>query len=60
MSKKINLYWYQHKQGNGNFGDELNPYIINKISEQKINYINLDYLRDDKLLTMKFYTYPII
>lgn len=60
MKKKINLYWYKHPQGAGNFGDELNPYIIDKISEQKINYINLDFLRDDKILAMKFLIMALI
>lgn len=39
MSKQINLYWYKHIIGNGNFGDELNHFIISKLSGSKINRI---------------------
>jgi len=51
--KKINLFWYIHPKGKGNFGDELNPYIISKISNQKVNHINLQYLLDNKFLALK-------
>ena len=38
MSKKIKLFWYQHKEGCGNFGDELNPYIIERLTGSKIQW----------------------
>lgn len=44
MPKKINLYWFQHKEGNGNFGDELNPYIIKEITGLDVNFVNIEYL----------------
>ncbi len=53
MMKKINLFWYKHPKGKGNFGDELNPYIIGKISGEQITHINLDFLLNDKLLALK-------
>lgn len=56
MKKKINLYWYKHKEGHGNFGDELNPYIIGKITKSKINYIDLSLLYDNKILALKVLT----
>lgn len=34
--KKLFLFWYSHKEGNGNFGDELNPYIIGKLTDETI------------------------
>ncbi len=53
MSKKINLYWYQYKQGHGNFGDELNPYIIERLTYKKVKFINIKYLFDDRWLAFK-------
>ncbi|MBH2024452.1 MAG: polysaccharide pyruvyl transferase family protein [Flavobacteriales bacterium] len=53
MEKKINLFWYRHHKGKGNFGDELNPYIVENISQQKVNHINLIYLRDNLWLSFK-------
>ena len=38
MSKKIKLYWWQHKEGQGNFGDELNPYIIERLIGSEIQW----------------------
>jgi len=32
MKKKLNVYWYKIKDGQGNFGDELNHYLISKLS----------------------------
>lgn len=37
--KKINLYWYKTRDGHGNFGDELNHFIVSKLSGRKINQI---------------------
>jgi len=37
MEKEINLFW-QHKDGN--FGDELSPYIVSKISGKKVKFSN--------------------
>lgn len=36
---KINIYWFDKKEQHGNFGDELGPYIIKKLSGRKINQI---------------------
>lgn len=36
---KINLYWFKKKEGFGNFGDELGPYIIAKLSGKEISAI---------------------
>ncbi|WP_271393613.1 polysaccharide pyruvyl transferase family protein [Aequorivita sinensis] len=60
MKNKINLYWYRHNEGHGNFGDELNPYIINRICNVEINYVNLEYLRSDKFLALKILVYSLI
>ena len=37
MEKEINLFW---QRKDGNFGDELSPYIVSKISGQKIKFSN--------------------
>jgi pyruvyltransferase len=39
MSKKINAYWYKIKEGHGNFGDELNHYIISRLSGHSVNQV---------------------
>lgn len=37
---KINLKWARHDRENSfNFGDDLNPYMIEKLSGQKVNYV---------------------
>ncbi|WP_312825291.1 polysaccharide pyruvyl transferase family protein [Epilithonimonas sp.] len=46
--KTIKLFWYKHPKGKGNFGDELNPYIISRLSDQKIEYTNIKLLNDKK------------
>lgn len=33
------LFWYKKKIGINNFGDELNPYIIKRLTGQEINYL---------------------
>lgn len=35
----INLFWYKMPKGETNFGDELGPYIINQLTNEKIRYI---------------------
>jgi len=37
--KKINLYWFNRKGRFGNFGDELGPFIIRKLSDKEIYQI---------------------
>lgn len=44
MSKRINLFWFKHKKGHGNFGDELGPYLLSKIAVAPVRYINIKYL----------------
>lgn len=51
--KRINLYWYKHKGGHGNFGDELNPYIFEKLTETKFKHVDVEYLDKDKFLIFK-------
>ena len=33
---RTNVFWYRHPEGYGNFGDELNPYIIQKLSGKQV------------------------
>lgn len=41
MSKQINLYWYKEEEGSGNFGDELNHYIVKALSDKEIAYADI-------------------
>lgn len=50
---KINLYWYKHAEGYGNFGDEASPYIIEKLSGKKVRYFNFNLISNDSLLNLK-------
>lgn len=38
MRNKVNLFWYRLNQGHGNFGDEVNPYLIEKLSGCKVTW----------------------
>lgn len=49
----MNLYWYKHKGGNGNFGDELNPYIVKILSGIQPDYIDITKLPPNKKITIK-------
>lgn len=60
MKSKINLYWYKHKEGHGNFGDELNHYIIRKLSNLEINHIDIGLFNLSPLLFFKVNTYSLL
>lgn len=53
MQKPINLYWFKYSKGKGNFGDELNPYIISKLTNLPFRYINANLVNDNKLLAFR-------
>lgn len=53
MDKKINLFWFRHTEGHGNFGDELNPYIISKLTGKEVSYVDVRYLHQDKWIALK-------
>lgn len=53
MANKINLYWFKHKEGKGNFGDELNPYLISRLTGRKIKHIDINFISDYKRLIIK-------
>lgn len=38
-TKRTNLYWYRLPKGETNFGDELGPFIIERLSGEKPRYI---------------------
>lgn len=59
MKRKINLYWHKHSEGHGNFGDELNHYIVKKLSNSEINYINIELLDDRKVQALKLIIYNL-
>lgn len=53
MAKKIYLFWYKHNEGHGNFGDELNPYLVEKLSGKKAYHINPHLLVKSRVLALK-------
>lgn len=60
MSNKTNLYWYRHNEGNGNFGDELNPYIVEKLSGKKAKFVHIGYFGLKPILFLKTLTYALL
>src|SRR5690625_364035 len=60
MKRKINLYWYKHKEGHGNFGDELNTYIVEKLTGKKVKYININYFGLPVVIFLKTLTYQLL
>ncbi len=52
-NEPIKLFWYKHDIKPGNFGDELNPYIVEKISTNGVEYVNLLHLNTNKWLQFK-------
>lgn len=57
---KINLYWYKHEEGHGNFGDELNPYLVGKLSGKKVQLLNIEKINNSKWLNFKILIYKLI
>jgi len=60
MKRKINLYWFRHKQGHGNFRDELNHYIVKRLTNLEINHIDLQWLNLKIDLFLKVATSSLI
>jgi len=52
-NEPIKLFWYRHDVKPGNFGDELNPYIVEKLSTNEVEYINLLHLNANSWLQFK-------
>ena len=48
----IKLFWHQSKP-KGNFGDELSPWIIEKLSGRKVVYIPIFNLTNDIIISLK-------
>lgn len=61
MLKKINLYWYKLNDGSGNFGDELNHYIVERLSGRKVNRILIPSSGYDYIYkSLKFLYYRVL
>ena len=58
MSKIINVFWYRHHEGNGNFGDELNPYLISKLSGATIVWASP--FNSTKIMSVKAIVYMLV
>lgn len=52
----MRLFWWKHKEGNGNFGDELNPYLIEKLSGITPKHIEIKHLYNNPIKTLKSIT----
>lgn len=48
----IRLFWHQSKP-KGNFGDELSPWIIEKLSGKRVQYVPLLNVNNDKIISLK-------
>ncbi|MDG4944790.1 polysaccharide pyruvyl transferase family protein [Weeksellaceae bacterium KMM 9713] len=57
MRKKIYLYWHKHKEGFGNFGDEINPYLIRRLTSQEVQRAN--FYKGTKIESLKTIAYNI-
>lgn len=49
----INLYWFKYLKGQGNFGDELNPYLLASMTDTSFRYINVKLLNNNKRQALK-------
>lgn len=38
MKNKIRLFWYKLDEGHGNFGDEINPYLVEKLTGETVEW----------------------
>lgn len=59
MSKNIKLFWCQYNEGHGNFGDELNPYLIEKLSGKKVSRVDPYEFSDQYWTALKSIIYKI-
>lgn len=50
---KIKIFWWKLKKGQGNFGDELNPYLIHRLSNLEVEHVQINILRDSPLQTLR-------
>jgi hypothetical protein len=50
---KIKVFWWKLNKGHGNFGDELNPYLIQKLSNLEVEHVQINILRDTPLQTLR-------
>ena len=57
---KVFAYWYQHDEGHGNFGDELNPYLIQKLSNSTVIWVNPNYLVNSRFLACKMFIHRVL
>lgn len=53
MGRFIYLFWYRKKEKHGNFGDELNPYLFERLTSQPFKYIKASLLWDDGYIAVK-------
>lgn len=60
MKNKIYLYWFKYDKGKGNFGDELNPYLIQRLSDSKVVFADYGLMFDGRLSSAKILIYRLL
>lgn len=60
MGKLLNVFWYRLNEGHGNFGDELNPYIIERLSGKKVKWTEPYHVYQSKYVAIKTIIYNFI
>lgn len=53
MNNELLLHWYEHPKKLGNFGDELNHYLINKITNKTISNFPKKYIEKSNFYVFK-------
>lgn len=48
----LKVFWWKLDKGHGNFGDELNPYIIEKLSKQNVEHVQINFVKNSILETL--------
>ena len=48
----LKVFWWKLNKGHGNFGDELNPYIIKKLSNQNVEHVQINFLKNNAYETL--------
>lgn len=56
INRALKVFWYQHPGSNGNFGDELNWFLIEKLSGRKVQHATpYDATKWEKIKSILYY-----
>ncbi len=59
-NNKLKVFWSRYFEGHGNFGDELSPYIIERLSGTTVFYVNVTLLTHSNWLALKVIFYKLL